>query len=209
MMTDRNLNETDQRAVPDGNKEGAVPTAKGKPARRKGPAIASKLVCSGVAATITFGVAGFLGYSNQAAAANETDSAASDIENGAALGTRQRGTEFDPDIAPNPVLVVVHRRIHVVKASIPEPEGAPAIASDVASVAQGKSRAAKRTRFNPNPATRPTANNVGLRTKRVAPKLRLAAPIAAQRAAARAKPSAAAKPRAVARNTRRAKTKAS
>jgi hypothetical protein len=215
MTTDRISMKSNGSVPAQGNiAEVLTASAKAKPARRKGPAIASKLVCSGVAATITFGVAGFLGFSNQPAVANQTDSVSSDVETGSELGSTDVGSASASEQAATPVVVVVHRRIHVVKAAITEPEVAPAIAPDPTPGVKATGRVAKR-RFSPKPAAKPAATSSRNLAKRATTQARTLARVAPVRAAAKARPQATPKPRAIAkpraavRKIRRAKTKAS
>jgi hypothetical protein len=214
MTTDRiSMKSNDSVASQRTVAEALTASAKAKPARRKGPAITSKLVCSGVAATITFGVAGFLGFSNQPAVANETDSLSADVETGAELGRTDNVSASASEQAAASVVVVVRRRIHVVKAAIPELVEAPALAPDSALGGKATSRDSKR-RFNPKPA-KSAATSSGNRTKRATKQARTLARVAPVRVATKAtpratpKPRAIPKPRAVVRKVRRAKTKAS
>ncbi len=167
-----------------------APTGSGRPksgsGRRKGQAVTSKMVCSGVAATITFGVAGFLGLTNQLATAGETDSA-SEHDAGAEANA---GVESSTEQVRSPVVVVVHRRIHVVKAAIPKPE----IVAVVTPRMGAKSASTKR-RFAPKPAVRPATS-----PKRVSARAVAKPRVAVKRKAALAQ---------VRKAVRRAKTKAS
>jgi hypothetical protein len=224
-MTNRNLNQDGSapRANPetvraDARSAGSATPLSAKPgsanhgsanhgsAKRKRPAGTSKLICSGIAASITFGVAGFLGFTNQPAKASEseTESAVDTV------GTNPSGLAAlaDQEVAP---IVVVRRRIHVVKAALPVPQAAPALVPEVAAEVKAVSTSAKR-QFNPKPAARLTATSkVSPRTKRVAPALRSVARIASVRAVAKTQTRPTPKRQVVAPGpkARQAKTKAS
>jgi hypothetical protein len=213
MTTDRISMKSNDAVASEGTvTEALTASVKAKPTRRKGPASTSKLVCSGVAATITFGVATFLGFSNQPAIANETDTVSADVETGAELGSADVGSASASEQAAASV-VVVRRRIHVVKAAIPELGEGPATSPDAPGVkATGRD---SKQRFSPKPAAKPAVTSSGNRTKRARKQARTLARVAPVRATAKAtpratpKPRAIPKPRAVVGKIRRVKTKAS
>jgi hypothetical protein len=190
MTTDRTFGEGGEAFRLDPTTPSGSGRPKSGPGRRKGPAVTSKMVCSGIAATITFGVAGFLGLTNRPATADETDSAAG-LD---AITEEPTGLNSSTEQTASPIVVVVHRRIHVVNSAIPKPEPVAVVGAIEPSV--GEKRASTKRLFAPKPAVRPAAPRKRASTARSVAKPR----VAVKRKAA---------PTPVRRVVRRAKTKAS
>jgi hypothetical protein len=228
-MTNRNLNHDSSapRAIPETARTetpsagSATPTAtkpgSAKPgsaklgpekhgtAKRKGPAGTSKLICSGIAASITFGVAGFLGFTNQPATASESETASA-VDNGGTASFEPIALS-DQTVAP---IVVAQRRIHIIKALPASAQAAPALVPETVVASKAVSTSAKR-QFNPKAATRRTTTpKLTPQMKRAAPALRSVAPISPVRAVAKTQTRRTPKRQvAPAPKPRRAKTKAS